>query len=182
MLKQPKIGFESTQLYNSVHSEAKNEQYPPNSAILLESLKTLEQQLQSRKIVAFGNENSNFSHPLWFSAETERNIWLWRSGYSLADINDFEFWVDIKKLIQKRLELLSKENLNNPFVNPLWGIQALDISSSTNERNYLECFAGILSSIEDHLNVLSQITSEIMRKTYANHCQRRVVVLPSIKK
>jgi hypothetical protein len=60
--------------------------------------------------------------PLWFLAETERNIFLWRQGKSLDDVEDYEFWVDIPSLITKRRVQLESPQGLNPFTNPNWGI------------------------------------------------------------
>ena len=110
---------------HSVHSPSKNGQEtciaPPKGAILADVLKTLEVQFQRRGMLPSGTESGPGMafHPLWFVAETERNVFLWRQGCSLIQQDEFEFWIDIEALISKRLNQLDSADPENPFLNPL---------------------------------------------------------------
>jgi hypothetical protein len=83
--------------------------------------------------------------PLWFVAETERNTFLWRQGFSLSDVERFEFWVDLPVLIEKRRKQLSGEFSNfelggNPFI----GSSSSEIN---NDSQYLEQLEHVVQEI-----------------------------------
>ena len=67
----------------------------PKGCVLLGVLKSVENELRKRDLLGSEGEPTT---PLWFLAETERNIYLWRSGKSIDDQRDFSFWVDIPAL------------------------------------------------------------------------------------
>lgn len=116
-------------------------------------------------------------NPLWFVAETERNVFLWRRGCSLIQQDEFEFWIDLPKLIDKRLHQLASQN-DSPFVNPLWGISVLDKDSAKREQDYVRAFAEIQERISGHMNALSHIGSLLIRELVSAG-DREVVVLPA---
>lgn len=147
-------------------------------ALLLDALKTIEEQLQRRGMLPITYLHT--FNPLWFQAETERNVFLWRSGYSLADEDEFEFWIDPQALLEKRLSLLNESDPKNPFVNPLWGLAPLDPESVRQEVDYLETLRSHLARIIGHASALSELGSELIQER--DGFVRQTVVLPAIPK
>ena len=97
-----------------VHTKVcKNVHSLPEGAVLLGILKAIEKELHRRGIIGHAVDQAM---PLWFLAETERNVFLWRTGKSIADCREFSFWVDIPALIAKRRSHLSRCQGYNPFV------------------------------------------------------------------
>ena len=177
MLRNEKASHLSTHSCKSVQHEEFALRGLPAEAILFETLRTLEIQLHKRSIIAPQLWHS--LNPLWFIAETERNVFLWRRSCSLIQQDEFEFWVDIPKLIEKRLAQLSSWQEDNPFVNPLWGISVLDKESSQREAEYLKVFAELASKISDHLHALSHIGSLLKRELGTFNPNREMVILPT---
>jgi len=178
MINPARPGSRRPLLYNSVQTEERSVHDLPPSSILFDSLKTLEIQLQARGIIGQSLGQSCASQPVWFSAETERNIFLWRSGMSLIDADQFEFWVDVETLINKRLDQLTHANSENPFVNPLWGTSVINSEAAAREEEYLGTFLEILKSIQVHANALSLATSEIIQQMYKLRPPQQIVLLP----
>ena len=116
--------------------------------------------------------------PLWFIAETERNVFLWRTSQSLDDARKYSFWVDIRGLINKRREQLSHPQDSNPFTNPLWGSGALDPSLVERERDYLDALEDLIPSAFRQAETLSR-ASESLRLEIAPEATRRVVIIPT---
>src|SRR5438045_1804769 len=69
----------------------------PRTALTLENLKCVEESLTKRGLLP-----SSISLPLWFLAETERNVFLWKHGLSLVNVEEFVFWIDVASLVDKR--------------------------------------------------------------------------------
>ena len=151
-------------------------QNAPDTSILLVSLKVFENELTSRDLV-----EGSCSSPLWFIAETERNVYLWRHGYSLDDADEFEFWVDIPALIQKRVDQLSRYSGANPFINPVWGLEVVDDEDIESDIAYLTALQDALPKILPHANALSRVNSEIYRELTGQGDDLEIVVLPSGK-
>lgn len=145
----------------------------PKDCLNLDVLKSLEIELQTRGIVL---NPLNFSvHPFWFVAETERNVFLWRNGLSLDKKDYFEFWVNVRKLGQKRLDQISRYDLGNPFLNSNWGDQD---SAQSKESEYLQTFIDVISKIELHAHALSRVGSMLARELSGIKEERRIIVLP----
>ena len=169
----------------SKNEQTKSEQSSPaelreKGAVLLDVLRTLEQELQKRGFLDSGGESS--FNPLWFVAETERNVFLWRRGCSLIQKDEFEFWIDVRALIEKRLSALDRYDPQNPFVNPLWGEPATSLDSVTRERAYLEAFLGKLETLHGHAYALCEVGSRVLRELCGEAAERERVLLPSTKK
>ncbi len=136
---------------------------PERGALTLEGLQILEKRLLQRRLLPqpLGALANN---PIWFIAETERNIFLWRNGLSLADQFRFEFWVDYQALIELRLQRLENVDSENPFLAPLWG-QSLpegttaEHSITQQEVNYLKTFLHAMQKIESHARALCETSS-----------------------
>ena len=148
----------------------------PPEAVLAGILKTLEEQLQSKGLV-HEIEHGTFN-PLWFLAETEKNIFLWRHGRSLVEQDEFEFWIDVEALIKKRLHQLETMDPDNPFMNPLWEISLPDPDIKRREKEYLNSFLESFRRIHSHANALSQVASQL-DKEYRKELERELVVLPA---
>lgn len=147
----------------------------PQGAVLADSLKTLETQLSRRGFLR--QHSADSFNPLWYLAETERNIFLWKRGLSVVQQDEFEFWVDLDALIQKRLEQLSSFDRQNPFLNPLWGLSTLDQDSLSREREYLLSFQAALAKIELHLHALSCVSAKLLSQQTSERRER--ILLPS---
>jgi len=136
----------------------------PPAAILLDFLRPLETALLDKD---FLNESpGHLFYPLWFVAEIERNVFLWRNGFSLSDHVNFEFWVDMERLISKRNTLIGGECLDNPLVHPgeLLSDQPLLDDAGEREQLYLQEFEKIFAKISKHAQVLSTVTSQIQQE------------------
>ncbi|RIL06850.1 MAG: hypothetical protein DCC75_10500, partial [Proteobacteria bacterium] len=150
-------------LFKTVHSSSKDAHTSAKRGILADVLSTLEHELQRRGLVqkpALGTHT-----PLWFIVETEINVCLWRKGLSLENRDNFEFWVDIPRLISKRILQLSEIDPANPFSNPAWGQEdgaASGAESSTHEVRYLEALVQAIVPISDHLEALSEAASMVL--------------------
>ncbi len=149
-------------LLQKVHSAYKSEHASdsispkfPRTGILLSVTKTFETRLIEKGILKIPNEG-NFN-PLWFLAETERNVYLWRNKQSLTNRDDYIFWLDINRLISKRLSQLENIDLQNPFLNN-FGIAGADRVNVNNEREYYLRFQEIYNQSEPHLTALSWIS------------------------
>ena len=160
----------------------------PTSAVSLDILKVLEVELLRRSILPPRGDNT--SHPLWFIAETERNVFLWRSGLSISQQDEFDFWVDLPAIISKRLKQLECQDSNNPFINPFWGISCedgrLSIEAETanqsthkEETEYLSTLLGVLSEILPHAHALSHVGSLLAAELAG--CRRETVLLPYLQ-
>ncbi len=157
----------------------------PAGALLSSFMKTLETEFISRKLIV--PPNAEF-FPIWFLVETERNVFLWRSGLSLCDADDFEFWVDPARLIEKRLLQLENSEIGNPFVNPTMDIfstgsamagqeaASLECSSNDEERDYLTSFLEVLRRVAPHAHALSEVASVVSRAPSMKRLPR--VLLP----
>jgi hypothetical protein len=151
----------------SAHTESKQQ-------VLLEILKTLEQQMLQRGIVTL-DENLSF-YPIWFLAETTRNIFLWRHGLSVGAADRFEFWIDVESLLEKRQEHLSRFDEENPFLNSLWGSAPANPATRDREFEYLELFSGHFETIQAHAHALSLVGSELMEEAVGAVGLERVVL------
>ena len=148
----------------------------PSRAVLADILKTLEEQFQKRGLVCSIEQNT--FNPLWFLAETEKNIFLWKHGRSLIEEDDFEFWVNVEALIEKRLKQLETMAPENPFMNPLWDISLPDPDVARKEKDYLSSFLQCFQRIFTHASALSQVAS-LLEKEYQKASRRELVVLPA---
>lgn len=164
----------------NAHPPATIEQIKEQGAFLIEVLKTVEIELQKRGLLKIP-ENGSF-HPVWFLAETERNIFLWRSGCSIIEQDDFEFWIDVRGLIQKRLEALRTFDSENPFMNSMWGSPASSEEQVSGEKLYLSSFIKIIESIEDHANALCLVAQSALKELCKEATLREMVLLPASKK
>ena len=143
--------------------------------ILLGILKSIETELRKRNHLWSSGTPPT---PLWFLAETERNVFLWRSNQSLDDVSKYSFWVDLRGLINKRREQLSRPQDSNPFTNPLWGSGALDPSLVDRERDYLDALEDLIPTAFRRGEMLSR-ASESLRLEIDPTAGRQVVLIPA---
>ncbi len=159
-------------VHNTAHLE---DSAIPSSALLSSVLKTIEVQFQKKGLLPVSAPHS--FNPLWFTAETERNVFLWRQGKSLIDSDNYEFWIDVPKLIAKRIRQLQCSDSDNPFVNPLWGEANHTQALAELERDYLATFLELMDQVGSHAHALSRVGSELQREVCGGTLR---VVLPSI--
>jgi hypothetical protein len=147
----------------------------PTGSVLLGVLKSIEAELNKRDLLGLKGRNSI---PVWFLAETERNIFLWRNGKSLDDQRDYTFWIDVPALIAKRRAQLTKPQGFNPFINPLGGSLPMDPRSIDEESEYLDTFEDLSGTILRQAEALSH-ASETVRLELCHGIDTRIpVVLP----
>lgn len=149
MIKTKTQGIISEVTDKIAHSACKN---VPLGSILLDALKPLEVSLSKDKRSPF---------PLWFLAETERNVFLWRHGLSLIHAPYCDFWVHIDSLIEKRLSQLSRATDENPFCHSLWGPASPDPLTLHEEHAYLSTFKVSFEKIALHADALCHVASKL---------------------
>ena len=146
-------------------------------ALLLSILKPLETHLQKRRLLRQATVGS--SSPIWFSAVTERNVFLWRKGYSLREQDRFEFWVVPEKLIEKRIEQLRLIRSGDlQFITGTGGLPTLDVEGALREEEYLRCFLEIYNRIDGQAFVLSQVQLRIEQELAPKRGTRIPICLP----
>lgn len=146
------------------------------TSVRTEVLRKLETEMCERRLLP--EAAASLVNPLWFLAETERNTYLWRRGLSIIQEDEFEFWIDVEKLISKRLRQLDSPEQGNPFHNPLWSIWENDSESLRIEREYLQSFSEQWQRISLHAHALSCVAAEIEASLGAER-GRKVVVIPA---
>lgn len=176
MVTAPAKSSSRTSSYSSVHNRAHIRQALPAEAMLLGLLKTVETRLQERRLI--GNLAPQSCNPLWFLAETERNIFLWRRGCSIVQQDEFEFWVDPFLLINKRARQLARSDPENPFLNPLWGSVTSPLDGGQREVDYLEALARAFATLGGHPHALSVVGS-LLAEEQGEAGTREIVLLPT---
>ena len=148
--------------------------YLSRGLVLLGILKSIENELRKRQLLA---KTGTPPTPLWFLAETERNIFLWRNSKSLDDASLYSFWIDLGSLIEKRREQLETRQDHNPFINPLWGTAPLDASLVQNENDYLDAIEDLLPTVFRRAESLSRV-SEALRIEMTPEMEREDIIIP----
>lgn len=168
------IGLPTAQTCTPLHIFEHPSDIPVASA-RLDVLKGTEQELQKRQMLPpFG---SSF-FPLWFAAETERNLLLWRNGLSLAASEEFEVWVDVPRLIQKRRTLChADEHSSGPnLLGNIWGHRPVD-----SEIEYLAAFEELWNAMTIHCHCLSRVSSELEILSPEGQERKKILIPSSIK-
>lgn len=147
---------------------SKSEHASHAGCVLLGVLKAVEQELSKRELL--GSYSTHVT-PLWFLAETERNVFLWRSGKSIRDYHLFSFWIDLRALIHKRREQLSRSAGFNPFVQVSTSFGETDA-----ELRYLDLIEELTDTIFRHAETLSH-ASECIRTELAPTAPIRTRIL-----
>jgi hypothetical protein len=143
---------------------------PPEQAIMLGVFKAVEVELLSRNLLG---QAGRFATPLWFIAETERNVFLWRSGKSLDDRNMYSFWIDLEALIDKRRLQIGRSNTFNPFTNISPSAAGIDL-----ELRYLDRLEALLEAIITNASAISRASLSATREVLAGVPNREIVLLP----
>ncbi len=167
-------------LLNIVRMDGQKWPELPPCSILINYVKTLEIELRKRRLI--GSHALDSFNPLWFLAQTERDVYLWRHGFSITQQHEFEFWVDLPGLIKKREQQLGIADLDNPFTNPDWSLtQGVDSANLDQEMEYLKSLSCALSKINRHAHIISRMVS-VLRLEVEGYKTRKVVVLPEKKR
>lgn len=153
----------------------KNGQGAPPGAILLGVLKSIESELTKRNLLGITADTAT---PLWFLAETERNVYLWRNGKSIDDHKQYSFWINIQALISKRREQLKRAKGFNPFINCLTSVTPKDPQAIAHERNYLDCIEELTETVFKHAEALSHASESVRLELIPEAHERLLVVLP----
>ncbi len=146
-----------------------------SGVVLLGILRSVEQELLTREFVGDPRQEAT---PLWFIAETERNVFLWRSGKSLDDRSRFIFWVDIRALIVKRRLQLQRSSGFNPFINSMIGAGTHDEQGTQIEKQYLDHVEEMIDIIFRHAETLSHASESIRLELSPDSASRVAVTLP----
>jgi hypothetical protein len=134
-------------------------------------LKAIETELCKRELLG---PAGSLATPLWFIAETERNVFLWRNGKSIGDLRSYSFWIDIHKLIAKRRDQLGRTKGFNPFVNMLPNSGGIEF-----EIRYLDALEEIADTIFVHAEALSRASERTRMEITADRPdERELVILP----
>lgn len=151
-------------------------QKPPSDAVTLDVLKLMELHLQNRGLIP-ASVGTTFRY-LWFVAETERNVFLWRNGLSISDAAHFEFWIEVSDLIEKRILQLDRKEEDNPFVNPLWGSALSNTDAIEKEKQYLEIFLEIYNRSAKQAHAICAMSKIISKELDKNVTERVAVIIP----
>ena len=156
-----------------IHDKAER---PPINAITVDVLKLMELHLQRRGLIP-ASVGTSFRY-LWFVAETERNVFLWRNGLSIEDASHFDFWVVVDNLVDKRIRQLENSDHDNPFTNPAWGDGCSNPKSADKEKQYLEMFLEIYRRSSEHAHALCHMNKMIIKELTKSSLEPVSVVLP----
>jgi hypothetical protein len=137
---------------------------------MLGVFKAVEIELLRRNLLG---QAGRFATPLWFIAETERNVFLWRSGKGLDDRHRYSFWIDLEALIDKRRLQIGRSNTFNPFTNISPSASGLDL-----ELRYLERLEALLEAIVTNASAISRASLGASREVLTEVPSREIVVLP----
>jgi hypothetical protein len=148
------------ELYKSEQNTGEELLKIPQEGVLLSLFRTFENRLIERQMLP--DPQSSGFNPIWFLGETERNIFLWRNKKSIKDADDYAFWLDVRKLISKRLAQLENSNPDNPFLNPLWGCPSGTLDNCPNEKRYLSEFLKLYGPAEPHLAAISAVQALVI--------------------
>lgn len=143
------------ELYKNEQPAAREMPKIPHEGILLNLFRTFESRLIEKCLLPCP-QNLGLN-PLWFLGETERNVFLWRNKKSIKDAEQYSFWLDVKKLISKRLAQLEASDPANPFLNPLWGSTSNNFDSHDSEQHYLTELLKLYVPAEAHLAAISAV-------------------------
>ncbi len=148
----------------------KNDQNLPTGAILLGVLKAIEKELARRGLL---EPAVNQAMPLWFLAETERNVFLWRHGRSIDHCREYSFWVDVPELIKKRRKHLSRCRGFNPFV-----CGSPSENGAQHELRYLDQIEDMTDSILSKAALVSRASESLRQELEPALGLCTLVVLP----
>lgn len=147
----------------------------PAHAVMAEVPRMFEESLWKRGLLSLPRGCT----PVWFLIETERNVALWRRGFSLIAVDEFEFLVDVPALIEKRERQLSDADESNPF--HLAPIAPGGVASEVweRERSYLRQFAELWATAQTHLAAMSG-AAQLLMNDLTSEPKLAVIVLPDL--
>jgi hypothetical protein len=156
MVSTVEHGTISSTPFTFVDSEQFLTQMLSFSAVTIADFATFDRRLIERRLVPYTKVFS----PLWVLAEGERNLYLWRAGISLSQLDRYRFLLSPRDLIRKRsahlqkhLELLpSEEN------------DSLQSSVIMQELKYLDACDDLLKVMQYQLVALSAIGLALERE------------------
>jgi hypothetical protein len=145
-----------TSLFKSAHSKhhclvSSNEAVIPSTALTVGAIKKIECAYWHKKVLG---DPGGRHLPLWFIAETERNISLWKMGLSLDDIQHIEIWVDLPVLIEKRINKIEIEHDMGMF------------SGTLEELTYLKNFETALIPVLEHAHCLCKAITQALPREH----------------
>lgn len=156
---------------HEVHTQVRKNDNPlPKDAVLLGVLKAIEQELHRRELLGSATDQAM---PLWFLAETERNVFLWRKGKSIDQRHQFSFWVDVPALIAKRRGHLSRCRGFNPFI-----CQSPSDTGVQHELRYLDQVEDLAESVFAKAAIVSRASEALHHELEPSCALRTQVVLP----
>jgi len=162
------------------HTFEQNRSNIASGSILLDVLKTLENEVRKRNLLA--TVHSYPFHPLWFQAENERNVFLWREGFSIIQKDDFEFWIDVNTLIEKRRQALRNSSYNHPLSNPQWPSMLDGAEAIALEESYLTELSELFIKLADQATALCAASSEVIRELRTHEPIKKMILLPTTRK
>lgn len=162
-------------LFNpSQHPAPYTESHPiPAHAVIAEIPRIFEESLWQRGLLTLPPSCT----PFWFIVETERNVALWRRGFSLIAVDEFDFLVDVPAMIEKREQQLAEADESNPFhLAPLApGRSASEVWEK--ECRYLCQFAELWAAGQTHLAAMSSAV-QLLRNDLSAEPKLSSIVLP----
>jgi hypothetical protein len=172
-MKYPEVTYDSPQLsaYRMHKSVQSSRMKLSKRAISYESIKAFEQELVKRGLLTKGE-----FYPLWFTAETERNTFLWKNGESLDDLENYEFWFDMPALIHKRLQSCIRDCTGSLLLTSD-GEAPLN-SSQEREKAYLLGLQNQYIKAGTHLHVISLVTYIACDEALEMLPDRTLILLP----
>ena len=146
----------------------------PMDAIKVHILKALENQLVKRGVLPV---SGNTVTPLWFCAETEERLYMWRTGTSIANKHRFSFWVRPPNLIEKRSSHLRRlredeqEQFSLSCLSPPLG-KCLEA-----EELYLNCLSETIKPLLSHSHALSKVETTIIEECASEEAPKDILLL-----
>ena len=149
-------------------SDAQN--IPTSASVLLGVLKVIEIELRNRELLGAA---AAYATPLWFIAETERNVFLWRNWKSLDHRTEFSFWINLEALLKKRRAQLLSCSGFNPFIN-----FSPNSGGAEFELRYLDELEELLDTVFTHASALCRTSTATCIEVVSDSPPRTVVILP----
>ncbi|MCB0328161.1 MAG: hypothetical protein KDD70_00820 [Bdellovibrionales bacterium] len=157
------LGHKTVQLGSNSNNQAGEvpEIVRNNSMIDGAILKSFEESVRSKGLLG-DYESGNF-YPLWFHYEQERNIQIWRNGYSLSDLSDATVWVDPLALLNKVMQ--RKQAGVNPLTAPGYFDSGPSDTDDGESNRYFSALGVLLEKALPHLHALSVVAAQCAQST-----------------
>ncbi|MCI5065028.1 hypothetical protein MRY87_04820 [bacterium] len=138
-------------------------------------LKPFEESAQSRGLL--GDYHTYQFYPLWFHYENERNITLWKQGYSLENLDNCDIWVNPIALLEKVRR--RRDGKENPLLNPSHLFpEGAEPSPSADEAGteYYELLRVLLEKAIPHLHALSCVSAEVLETELSGEHRQQIIL------